>query len=127
MTLPSYSMQTNLFPRGICNSVDSKCQKFLWGSLNLQRKINLVPWNEVCQPKEKGGLGIRPCQPFNEAYFMKLAWDIISNPNALWVRILVAKYCKNGIQNISVQNSANSSPLWKGILKVWEKVVQGTR
>ena len=64
---------------------------------------------------------------YNEAYFIKLAWGIISNPNALWVRILVAKYCKNGIQNISVQNSANSSPLWKGILKVWEKVVQGTR
>jgi len=57
--IPSYTMQKIRLPRSICDEVDRKVRRFLWGGTANVRKVHLVNWNSVTKPKELGGLGIR--------------------------------------------------------------------
>lgn len=46
-------------------------REFLWGEVGGGRKINWVKWSKVCQPKEKGGLGIRDIRLVNLSLLAK--------------------------------------------------------
>lgn len=57
-----------------------------------ERKWHSVSWNNFCNPKHCGGVGFRDIHKFNKAFMMQLGWNLISNPNALWVQVVKAKY-----------------------------------
>ncbi|XP_019181390.1 PREDICTED: uncharacterized protein LOC109176414 [Ipomoea nil] len=84
-TIPVYTMQTMALPTGTCNDIDKICRDFLWGSTDTTRKIHAVNWNEVCSPRDLGGLGLRMAKDFNLALLVKLAWQTMNNPEKLSV------------------------------------------
>ena len=45
----------------------SRGRDFLWDSNNSGNGFHWVNWDEVCRPKQEGGLGIRPLRVMNEA------------------------------------------------------------
>ena len=57
--VPSYPMQTSYLPTKVCDSIDKICRSFLWRESTGKRKLHLVLWNQVCQDKQLGGLGLR--------------------------------------------------------------------
>lgn len=57
-----------------------------------QRKIAWVSWKEVCQPKDKGGLGIKDLKNFNSALLAKWCWDLFHKQEEPWAKILISKY-----------------------------------
>jgi hypothetical protein len=67
-------------------------REFLWGGVGGGRKINLVKWSKVCQPKEKGGLGIRDIKLVNLSLLAKWRWSIIQGDDTLWIAVLKEKY-----------------------------------
>ncbi|KAK9749278.1 hypothetical protein RND81_02G114800 [Saponaria officinalis] len=46
-TIPLYAMQTAKLLRTMCDDLDRKTRKFLWGSLDEKRSVSLVSWNTV--------------------------------------------------------------------------------
>jgi len=56
------------------------------------RKINWVKWSKVCQPKEKGGLGIRDIRLVNLSLLSKWRWRFLQNEGTLWKEVLIEKY-----------------------------------
>ncbi|RZC27731.1 putative ribonuclease H protein [Glycine soja] len=56
------------------------------------KKIAWVNWNNICLPKEFGGLGIKDINRFNAALLGRWIWDLSSNQDQLWVRTLSSKY-----------------------------------
>ena len=56
------------------------------------RKIAWVNWKEVCQPKDKGGLGIKDLKTFNSALLAKWCWDLFHKQEEPWAKILISKY-----------------------------------
>ena len=40
---------------------------FWWGHDNGTRKMHLIKWNKICNPKSKGGLGFKRFSDFNKA------------------------------------------------------------
>ncbi|CAA0825524.1 RNA-directed DNA polymerase (reverse transcriptase)-related family protein [Striga hermonthica] len=58
-TLPYFTMQW--LPSSVCAGIDidRRCRRFLWGSTDNQRKIHLVRWEELCQPKVEAVLGLK--------------------------------------------------------------------
>lgn len=72
-------------------------------------------WNEICQPKEQGGLGFRKFSHYNLALLSKLAWTIGSGEDSLWTRVMRGKYLKG--QSFFEHN------LPRGASKVWRSIL----
>jgi len=70
--IPAYVMQSARLPRSVCDDLDRKIRRFLWGGTAMQRKLHLVAWDAITKEKAQGGLGIRGMRQLNAAYLMKL-------------------------------------------------------
>lgn len=71
-----------------------------------RRKTPLVKWSRVCTPKNQGGLGIRTSREMNQALLAKLGWKLSTNEQALWARIIRAKYLNE--TNFLVRNGTTA-------------------
>ena len=118
--IPAYTMQSVKLPRSVCDELDRKLQRFLWGGSSMQRKPHLVAWNAITKEKSQGGLGIRCMRDLNSAYLMKLGWRFLSEPTALWARILKEKYCRGRDVTIRMDRKASCSNAWRGIMDMKE-------
>lgn len=86
------------------------------GEVN-EKKLHLVRWSDICQPKENGGLSIRSLNENNAAFLMKLCWNLISNSDALRVKILRGKYMNTQSLIPTMLILRNGSHLWKSICR----------
>jgi ribonuclease HI len=122
--LPSYVMQTTVIPRSLCDEIDKKCRGFIWGYSPNHRHVHLASWTSICTPKSFGGLGLRSSRDMNTAAMMKVGWSLSKKKDALWVKIVRAKY-KCGLDLMPrIQVSKPGSNLWRGLCKNWDKVSQ---
>nr|XP_025692428.1 uncharacterized protein LOC112794656 [Arachis hypogaea] len=116
------SMEQVEVVRGILD-LFCKCsgqKNFLWGSVSSGRKPHLISWEKVCLPKSQGGLGLRPARVLNNANLMKLAWKLIHNKDALWVKIVRSKYGCGDDSLPLITKHLSSSNAWKGIFHIWK-------
>ena len=88
------------------------------------KKGSLVSWNEVCSSKDERGMGFGSARLMNEALMMKLAYAILRNEDSLWVKILRNKYQCGETGMPIITYKPGSSNIWKGITKIWDKVIQ---
>ena len=65
---------------------------FLWNGIGGESKFHLVNWAKVCRPLQVGGLGIRQLGNFNSTLLGKWLWRYGSETDALWRRVIEAKY-----------------------------------
>lgn len=57
-SMPSYIMQSAYLPKYLCEEVDNRCRRFLWGDMEGERHLHSVSWKRVCRLKYWGGLGL---------------------------------------------------------------------
>ena len=124
-TIPCYTMQTTKLPRSTCDEIDRKSRKFLWGEIDSRRRMHMVAWENVTKPKKAGGLGIRSMRQTNSAFLAKLGWRLLTEPNALWARILRSKYCEDRCDIDMFKEKANCSNAWHGIMSSIDIVRKG--
>jgi hypothetical protein len=79
-------------PVTLSRAINSEIANFWWGQNEDSKKIHWQAWSKLCLPKGDGGMGFRDLESFNLALLAKQCWRIQNNPNALWVRILKARY-----------------------------------
>lgn len=92
--IPTYTMQTIHLPASICDSLDKINRGFVWGDSKERKRIHLVRWEEICKPKKWGRLGLQSAYEMNKSLLAKLGWQFLTEPDAAWVRVLEAKYCR---------------------------------
>ncbi|GKV24237.1 hypothetical protein SLEP1_g33872 [Rubroshorea leprosula] len=95
-SIPTYTMQTVLLPSSTCSAIDTLNRNFLWGSDVQANKPHLVQWNDVCLPREYGGLGVRSAKDCNKALIAKLGWQILLGSEKPWCQAM--KRSGSGIQ-----------------------------
>ncbi|XP_048613065.1 uncharacterized protein LOC125587022 [Brassica napus] len=71
LALPTYVMSTFLLPLEICENLASAIAQFWWSSNPPKRGIHWAKWENVCLPKEEGGIGFRLIHEFNLALLAK--------------------------------------------------------
>ncbi|CAN1121487.1 Putative ribonuclease H protein At1g65750 [Linum perenne] len=125
--VPAYAMQTSVLPVNTCEEIDRRIRNFVWGTTAEERKISLVSWETICLPKEKGGLGLKLARQLNRAYLTKLAFLFFKEKDKLWVRILQDKYFSDSNGGLIARNLKSSSPLWKGILREKDTMLEGAK
>jgi len=110
IAIPAYTMQTARIPRSVCNDIDRKIMRFLWGGISMERRPHLVVWEAVIEEKDDGGLRLRSMRQLNATFLMKLGWRLAMESSTLCARVLTGKYCRGGhIESpITTQNSSNA-------------------
>lgn len=124
-SIPQYSMQTALIPRSICDEIDRKTRRLIWGGSEEQSKIHLVSW--ATKDKEDGELGFKSMRQTNAAFLTKLGWRVVLEPESLWSRVLRRKYCKGHCYLDMFTPGSNASSLWKGVNENRKFIREGAR
>lgn len=68
----SYIIQTTFLPRGVCDDINKLVRSFIWDDDDSRKKLHVVSWDQICKPREKGGLGIRCVTMSKSASLTKL-------------------------------------------------------
>jgi hypothetical protein len=69
----------------------------------------------MCHSKEKGGLGFRNFESFNQSFLAKQGWDLITIPDSLGASVLKARYYKDS-EFLSVSCRKRASFTWRSII-----------
>jgi exonuclease III len=124
--IPTYIMSIFLLPKSFCEVINSGLRKFWWGfPQEKKHNLSLLAWNNICQPKALGGLGLRSMEFLNNSLLARLGWKLTSNQPLLWVDALRGKYLKNGVSFLNASPNPVSSWIWKGLLKNRSVVQKG--
>lgn len=126
-SMSNYSMQTAKVPRSICDEIDKKTRRFIWGGSDAKRATHLIAWETLQKPKAQGGLDMRSARQANAAFLTKLGWRVLSEPNALWSRVLRSKYCKGRCDIDMFNPKKGSSNVWVGITDNARFLCEGMR
>jgi hypothetical protein len=86
----------------------------------------MVKWEDVCQPKSQGGLGVINSKMMNIALMAKWIWRILGEPDSdlLWLRLLKAKY---NVKDLFSSRPVGCSPFWHSIHKIKNLFKKGVR
>jgi hypothetical protein len=115
-SLPIFVMGLFLLQDGIHLKFDSHRFRFFWEGAGSKRKYHLLNWPAVCKPKECGGLGIINSKNMNVALMLKWIWRLYHEEEAIWARVLRAKYAS--ADDIFAGNGAGGSPFWRSLHKI---------
>ncbi|CAH9086471.1 unnamed protein product [Cuscuta europaea] len=85
----SFWLQVFPVPQTILDRIVSICRIFLWGG-----KYSKVAWDDICLPREEGGLGIHDAKTWNHALLARTLWDVHRKKDTLWVRWVNGIYLK---------------------------------
>lgn len=65
-------------------------------------------------------MGIKSLELMNEAFLLKLLWRLFSDPNALWVKVMLGKYGRQGEEGRKLIAKPTDSRLCSEMIKLWE-------
>ncbi|KAL6218309.1 hypothetical protein ACLB2K_011523 [Fragaria x ananassa] len=115
-SIPIYSMQTVKFPVSLCERIDKLNRDFIWGDNNEKKRVHLVNWETVCQPKCLGGLGVKKTEDMNQAMLAKASWRIFKQDSGLWASIYSEKYLNDcSIIDQNYIAPADCSSTWRSM------------
>jgi len=83
-SLPVYLLSAMNPPKCVIDQIHKNFAKFFWGSSSSLKGKHWVAWDDMCLPKEEGGLGFRYLHEVNNALFAKLWWNFRVSISSLW-------------------------------------------
>ncbi|KAK4384719.1 putative ribonuclease H protein [Sesamum angolense] len=115
-SLHTYWASVFILPKGILKIIEGKMRKFLWQGASGRGNAK-VAWDQICKPKEEGGLGIRSMLAMNQALMLKHLWRILQNDGtSIWVDWIQHYRLRNS--TIWTFNGATGSWSWKKLIKL---------
>jgi hypothetical protein len=118
--LPTFMMGFNYLGEGVHGEMDKVRGRFYWEGDAQTFKYHKMKWENVCRPKEYGGLGIINTRFMNIALLLKWIWKLFNCPDETpWIQMINNKYLKHG-ESILMNNSRGSQ-FWNGLqdVKKW--------
>ncbi|KAK4423208.1 hypothetical protein Salat_1903600 [Sesamum alatum] len=104
-------------PTTVIEKIHRLCRNFLWNSRRAP-----VAWEEVCHPKEEGGLGIRHIQSWNMALLARVLWNIHRKADTLWVQWVNSVYLR-GSSIWDWQPKKGDSPLLRRLADIRDRLI----
>lgn len=91
-SLSTYPMSCLPLAKHTNKKFEAKFRKFLCNDSTDLNKLALIKWDNICKPKDLGGLGIKNLCWQNEALGAKLAWRLFIEREQKWAKVLYNKY-----------------------------------
>ena len=106
-----------ILPARCLDTIESMCSNFLWSGTPNQCHKAKVSWEEICYPKEEGGLGIRKLRDSGKVFALKLIWRMFTQSTSLWV-CWTKHYLLKYSSFWDVQDDTKGSWIWRKLLKL---------
>ncbi|CAK8543061.1 unnamed protein product [Lathyrus sativus] len=93
-------------------------RRFLWAGSSDSNTVAWVRWSQVCNPMDKGGLGIKSIYGFNIALLSKWLMRFIREPAAIWKNLIKFRYnnlVKHILLNSDSFTACVNSLWWKDV------------
>jgi hypothetical protein len=74
-----------ILPKKVVKAIEQRFNQFLWEGQEGGRGGFKVSWEQVCFPKQEGGLGLKRVEDWNRAAVMKHIWNLFTQAGSLWV------------------------------------------
>nr|GEV27140.1 hypothetical protein [Tanacetum cinerariifolium] len=95
--------------------------RVLMESRRTEKSRDKVAWDNICKPKDQGGLGLKNLQIWSKVLIMKHLWNVAAKKDTLWVKWINVEKLKG--RNIwEIPQDDNGSIGWKNLLSLREKV-----
>lgn len=113
--LPLYYMSLFPIPKGVIDKIGKLQRQFLWCGYPDKKGFPLVRWDLIELPKIFGGLSVGNLLHRNIALLFKWLWRFLNEPDALWRKIIQAKYNYSPSFTISDLTIPTRGGPWRGI------------
>ncbi|CAL5355404.1 unnamed protein product [Camellia sinensis] len=116
-SLPIFYLYLFKMPKCVIKEVDKVQVSFLWGDLDVKRKVRLVSWKDVSLTKMQGALGVRSLGQVSICLLTKWWWRFCNEKQALWKRLIFSEYSiRTGSWFHSQGTITICSWIWKDIM-----------
>ncbi|XP_057957183.1 uncharacterized protein LOC131150472 [Malania oleifera] len=106
-------------PLNVLNEIVKLCRVFLWNG----RRKPLVAWQDICLPKDEGGLGVVDLKSWNMALLTRALWNIHAKKDSLWAKWIHHNYLSNcSISEVTAKKE--DSNLFKKLLEIRDQLVE---
>jgi len=96
--ITTYALCIFKLPKGVIENIDHAQKQCLWHGNSEQKKGgNLVAWQTVQMPKDKGGLGVINLRLRNDALLLKHLDKFYNKVDVPWVQLVWFKYYSNKV------------------------------
>lgn len=88
-------MSTVLFSKTFVGKITAIIRRFWWTGVQEDGATSPIAyrsWDDIYQPKENGGLGIRDLHTVNKSLLIHAAWNVATLKNPMLSAVLKAKY-----------------------------------
>lgn len=116
-SLTNFWISAFILPKGCIHEIDKLCSAFLWSRPYLNLNKAKIAWQDVCKPKEEGGLGLRTITEANKVSCLKLIWKLLSSHSSLWVNWIRHYLIRKGSFWLVKTSTSLYSWTWKNLLK----------
>ncbi|XP_075091889.1 uncharacterized protein LOC142172035 [Nicotiana tabacum] len=106
-------------PNSILGNLHKTFARFFWSTKEEGRSRHWASWQNLCLPKEEGGLGFRSLHDVSRALFAKLWWRFRTT-KSLWSNFMWNKYCKKEVPTLV--HFRGGPHVWRQILNGREEV-----
>ena len=77
-------------PITLCHEIEALICRLFWGQRGDRRKIHWVKWQDLCKPKNQGGMGFKDLALYNDALLAKQTWRLLHDIQSLFHRVFKA-------------------------------------
>jgi len=94
-SIPIYYMSTIIFSKTFIDKIITVMRRFWWGGVLQDDPSNPIAyrsWEDICQSKENGGLGIRDLHLVNKSLVIHTAYNIANSKDPFLSAVLKSKY-----------------------------------
>ncbi|WVZ63447.1 hypothetical protein U9M48_013078, partial [Paspalum notatum var. saurae] len=94
-SIPIYYMTNILYPKNFLQKITSFLRNFWWKGNQSEAENTTIcfrAWEDICQPKHLGGLGIKSISTVNKSLVTHSAWMIAAQREPFLSKVLKAKY-----------------------------------
>ncbi|XP_027172427.1 uncharacterized protein LOC113772083 [Coffea eugenioides] len=115
-SMPLHILAASTPSKAIFGLLEKTFANFLWGASEGGLRFHWIKWEQLCQPYDRGGAGLRSLRDVFDAFSMKLWWQFRLR-KSLWAEFLHCKYCPN-FHPCSADVSPGSSWTWKRLISI---------
>ncbi|XP_026433883.1 uncharacterized protein LOC113331389 [Papaver somniferum] len=116
-TKANYQMGLFEVPEKTITRMERIQRNYFWSKKNAKGGNN-KSWSKINKPKRNGGLGLKDLKVVNHTLLAKLAWRLIHEKEAMWYKVLEARYFKG--KDLLLDNTAKKRSSW-----IWLNIQTG--